>query len=216
EAHQLDKIVIAHILTAEAAKTAIEVGVDGLAHLFIDRPEWTPELIRAIANKGIVVTTCLVLNSSIIGRSACDIAHDERVQPKLNDDWKMTMCSCFNTFPSGKMEDNFNNVKDLYEAGVDILAGTDVSVPMPHLGGLAHGVSIHHEMQLLVRSGLSPIDALKSATSVIAKRFSLSDRGQIAEGLRADLVLVKGNPIKDISDTLSIVGIWKEGMSYHN
>jgi len=216
EAHQLDKIVIAHILTAEAAKTAIEVGVDGLAHLFIDRPEWTPELIRAIADKGIFVTPCLVLNSSIIGRSACDIAHDERVQPKLNDDWKMTMCSCFNTFPSGKMEDNFNNVKDLYEAGVDILAGTDVSVPMPHLGGLAHGVSIHHEMQLLVRSGLSPIDALKSATSVIAKRFSLSDRGQIAEGLRADLVLVKGNPIKDISDTLSIVGIWKEGISYHN
>ncbi len=87
---------------------------------------------------------------------------------------------------------------------------------MPHLGGLAHGVSVHHEMQLLVQSGLSPIDALRSATSVIAKRFSLSDRGQIAEGLRADLVLVKGNPIKDISDTLSIVGIWKEGISYHN
>ncbi len=212
EAHKLGKIAIAHVLTAEAAKTAVEVGVDGLAHLFIDRPDWTPELIKSIADKGIFVTPCLVLNSSIIGKSACHIAHDERVESKLNEDWKMTMCSCFNTFPSGKMEDNFNNVKDLHDAGVDILVGTDVSVPMAHLGGLAHGVSVHHEMQLLVEAGLTPIDVLKAATSVIARRFNLTDRGQITEGLRADLVLVKGNPTENISDTLSIVGIWKEGV----
>ncbi len=216
EAHRLGKIAIAHVLTAEAAQTAIEVGVDGLAHLFIDRPDWTPDLIKSIAVRGIFVTPCLVLNSSIIGKSACHVANDERVQPKLNEDWKMTMCSCFNTFPKGKMEDNFSNVKDLHNAGVDILVGTDVSVPMAHLGGLAHGVSVHHEMQLLVEAGLTPIDALKGATSVIAKRFSLADRGRIAEGLRADLVLVKGDPTKNISDTLSIVGIWKEGFSCNN
>jgi imidazolonepropionase-like amidohydrolase len=114
------------------------------------------------------------------------------------------------------MEDNFNNVKDLKDAGVDILVGTDVSVPMPHLGGLAHGVSVHHEMQLLVEAGLSPIDALRSATSITSKRFNLSDRGVIAEGMRADLLLVKGDPTKNISDSLSIVDIWKEGESYHN
>jgi imidazolonepropionase-like amidohydrolase len=216
EAHKLGKIAIAHVLTAEAAKIAVEVGVDGLAHLFIDRPTWTPELIKSIADKRIFVTPCLVLNSSIIGKSACHVAQDERVQYKLNEDWKMTMCSCFNTFPSGNMEDNFSNVKDLHDAGVDILAGTDVSVPMPHLGGLAHGVSVHHEMQLLVEAGLSRMDALRSATSVIAKRFSLSDRGIIAEGKRADLILVKGDPTKNISDSLSIVGVWKEGVSYGN
>ncbi|MDV3709451.1 imidazolonepropionase [Elizabethkingia anophelis] len=212
EAHKLGRIAIAHVLTAEAAKTAVEIGVDGLAHLFIDRPEWTPKLIKSIADKGIFVTPCLVLNSSIIGKSACHIVHDERVESKLNEDWKNTMCSCFNTFPSGKMEDNFNNVKDLHDAGVDILVGTDVSVPMAHLGGLAHGVSVHHEMQLLVEAGLRPIDALRSATSVTAKRFSLTDRGRIAEGLRADVVLVKGDPTKNISNTLSIVGVWKEGL----
>jgi len=212
EAHKLGKIAIAHVLTAEAAKTAVEVGVDGLAHLFIDRPDWTPELIKSIADKGIFVTPCLVLNSSIIGKSACHVAHDERVNHKLNEDWKMTMCSCFNTFPSGNMEDNYNNVKDLHDAGVDILVGTDVSVPMAHLGGLAHGVSVHHELQLLVEAGLSPIEALQSATSVIAKRFSLSDRGQISEGMRADLFLVKGDPTTTISDTLSILNVWKEGV----
>lgn len=146
EAHKLGKIAIAHVLTAEAAKTAVDVGVDGLAHLFIDRPDWTPELIKSIKDNGIFVTPCLVLNSSIIGKSACHIAQDERVINKLNEDWKVTMCSCFKTFPAGSMEDNFKNVKDLRDAGVDILVGTDVSVPMPHLGGLAHGASVHHEM----------------------------------------------------------------------
>lgn len=214
EAHKLGKIAIAHALTAEAAKTAIEIGVDGLAHLFIDRPSWTAELIKTIADKRIFVTPCLVLNSSIVGNSACHVAHDERVGPKLNEDWKMTMCSCFNTFPSGNMKDNFKNVKDLFDAGVDILVGTDVSVPMSHLGGLAHGVSVHHEMQLLVEAGLRPVDVLKAATSVTAKRFSLLDRGIIAEGMRADFILVTGDPTKNISDTLSIVGVWKEGVLY--
>jgi imidazolonepropionase-like amidohydrolase len=53
-------------------------------------------------------------------------------------------------------------------------------------------------------------DALKAATSVTAKRFHLADRGRIAEGLRADLLLVNGDPTQNISDTLSIVGVWKE------
>lgn len=215
EAHKLGKIAIAHVLTAEAAKTAVNIGVDGLAHLFIDRPTWTGKLINSIVEKGIFVTPCLVLNSSIIGNPACELAHDKRVAPKLNEDWKMTMCSCFNTFPAGNMQDNFDNVKELFDAGVDILVGTDVSVPMPHLGGLAHGVSVHHEMQLLVEAGLKPIDALKSATSVTARRFGLSDRGIIEAGMRADLILVKGDPTTNISDSLNIVGVWKEGESCH-
>ena len=213
KAHQLGKIAIAHVLTAEAAKTAVEVGVDGLAHLFIDRPAWTSDLIKSIADKGIFVSPCLVLNSSIIGNSACSLAHDYRVKDKLSQDWKNTLCSCFHTFPEANMDDNFKNVKDLHDAGVDILVGTDVSVPMPHLGGLAHGVSVHHEMQMLVEAGLSPIEALRSATSIPARRFSLHDRGKIDVGLRADLVLVKGNPAEQICDSLSIISVWKEGIA---
>jgi len=214
EAHTLGKIAIAHVLTAEAAKTAMSIGVDGLAHLFIDRPLWTAELIQSIADRGAFVTPCLVLNSSIIGNNACQLAHDERVISKLDEQWMNTLCSCFHTFPEGKMEDNFNNVMDLHLAGVDILVGTDVSVPVPHLGGLAHGVSVHHELQLLVEAGLTPVEALRAATSVPAKRFDLSDRGQIKEGKRADMILVKGNPTTNISDTLSILHVWKEGIQY--
>lgn len=216
EAHKHNKLVIAHILTAEAAQTAVNIGVDGLAHLFIDRPEWTPGLIKQIAEKNIFVTPCLVLNSSILGHNACHIAHDARVIDKLEPQWKDTMCSCFNTFPEGNMQDNFDNVFDLYKAGVTILAGTDVSVPVPSLGGLAHGVSVHHEMQFLVQAGLTPIEALRCATSNIASVFGLTDRGRIVEGARADLLLVKGDPTKNISDTLSIESVWLNGSLQNN
>jgi len=214
EAHRFNKIAIAHTLTAETAKLAVEIDIDGLAHLFIDRPEWTPDLIKIIAEKGVFVTPCLVLNASIIGKNACHIAHDERVIHKLDKVWVNTMCSCFHTFPQGDLQNSFKNLVDLHHAGVDLLVGTDVSFPIPTLGGLAHGVSVHHEMQLFVEAGLSPIQALRAATSVPAKRFSLDDRGIIAIGKRADLLLVKGDPTTNISDSLSMMAVWKAGINY--
>jgi len=214
EAHRLNMLVIAHVLTAEAAMTAVRIGVDGLAHLFIDRPDWTAKLIDAIAERNIFVIPCLVLNSSIIGKDASEMAFDHRVRSKLDPLWMDTMCSCFKTFPQGNMEDNYCNVLDLHQAGVPILAGTDVSVPVPQLGGLAHGVSVHHEMQLLVKAGLSNLEALKAATSVPANAFNLLDRGSIEVGKRADLILVDGDPSVHISDSLSLVHVWKAGVSY--
>ncbi|MGF7080936.1 amidohydrolase family protein [Mucilaginibacter sp. UYCu711] len=215
EAHRLNKMAIAHVLTAETTKIAIEIGMDGLAHLFIDRPQWTPDLITAIATSGVFVTPCLVLNSSIIGKNACHIAHDERVINKLDQAWVTTMCSCFHTFPEGDLQDSFKNLIDLHNAGVDLLIGTDVSLPVPRLGGLAHGVSVHHEMQLFVEAGLSPVEALRAATSVPARRFGLHDRGMISVGNRADLLLVKGDPTQNISDSLSLIAVWKAGIDYN-
>ena len=99
----------------------------------------------------------------------------------------------------------------LHKAGVDILAGSDVSEPLSILGGLAHGASLHQELQLLVAAGLTPVEALKSATSVPARRFGLTDRGRIVPGARADLLLVKGDPTTSISDMLNIQAIWRRG-----
>lgn len=212
EAHRHSKIAIAHILTTESAQQAIEVGVDGLAHLFIDRPDTTSELVRMIADAGAFVTPCLVLNSSIIGSPASELAKDPRVSSKLSPEWLDTLNASFHTYPQGSMEDNYRNVMDLHRAGVDILVGTDVSVPVPTLGGLAHGASVHHEMQLLVEAGLTPVEALQSATSKTARRFGLDDRGRIVESARADLVLVDGDPTTHISDSLSILEVWQRGV----
>jgi imidazolonepropionase-like amidohydrolase len=70
---------------------------------------------------------------------------------------------------------------------------------------------MHGELELLVDSGLSPAAALRAATSLVAQRFSLPDRGRIAPGLQADLLLVNGDPTTDIRDSLSIEGVWRRG-----
>jgi imidazolonepropionase-like amidohydrolase len=117
-----------------------------------------------------------------------------------------------NVYPQGNLDGAYASVIALHKAGVDILAGCDVSDPLPILGGLAHGASLHHELQLLVAAGLTPIEALQAATATPARRFGLSDRGRIAPGARADLLLVDGNPTTNISDTLSIRTVWRQGV----
>ncbi|EON96441.1 putative organophosphate acid anhydrase protein [Phaeoacremonium minimum UCRPA7] len=211
EVHRREKMAIAHILTYDTAEIAIDAGMDGLAHIFIDRPADESFIHKAKA-AGTFITPCLCLNASIMGLPPASLASDERVSSKLSQEWLSTLKSSFNTYPAGDFNVVLKTVGDLHKAGIDILAGTDASVPMPHLGGLAHGASVHHELQLLVQAGLTTVDALKAATSVPARRFGLKDRGHVKEGLRADLLLVEGNPTINISDTLSIKGVWKRGV----
>jgi imidazolonepropionase-like amidohydrolase len=86
EAHRYGKMAIAHVTTAAATQQAIAAGMDGLAHLFFDRPH-TPELIAAIISSGVFVTTCLVVNSSALGHSGAALAADERVRSRLSKKW---------------------------------------------------------------------------------------------------------------------------------
>jgi len=215
EAHRHGKMAIAHVTTVEGGKKAISAGVDGLAHLFFDRQP-AAELVAAIASSGSFVTPTLVTLSSAFGNSAAAIAADERVRARLSDKWLDSLSRSMNVYPQGKLNDAYASVMALRNAGVDILAGSDVSEPLPFLGGLAHGASLHHELQLLVAAGLTPVEALRAATSVPARRFGLVDRGRIAPGARADLLLVRGDPTTRIADTLSIRSIWRRGAMVHS
>jgi imidazolonepropionase-like amidohydrolase len=211
EAHRLGKMAIAHVTTFEGGQKAILAGVDGLAHLFFDRQP-DSEFIATIASSGSFVIPTLVALSTAFGNSAAVLAADKRVSSRLSKKWLNSLSRSMNVYPQGKLKDAYASVLALHKAGVDILAGSDVSEPIPILGGLAHGASLHHELQLLVAAGLEPIEALRAATSKPARRFGLTDRGRIVPGARADLLLVDGDPITNIADTLSIVGIWKQGI----
>jgi imidazolonepropionase-like amidohydrolase len=71
---------------------------------------------------------------------------------------------------------------------------------------------MHQELYLFVhKAGMTPEEALRSATSLNAKCFRFDDRGRLAEGLNADLLLVEGNPLENIDDTLNIRGVWRDG-----
>jgi hypothetical protein len=100
-------------------------------------------------------------------------------------------------------------IAQLLAAGVPILAGTDAPNP-----GTAHGATMHEELALLVAAGMSPSQALTAATAAPAAAFHLDDRGRIAIGRRADLVLVDGDPTEDIRATRAIVGVWRAGVPF--
>lgn len=84
-------------------------------------------------------------------------------------------------------------VKALHDAGVPLLAGTDAGIDLVAPGELAG------EIELFVHAGLTPYDALRSATSEAARFLGVDDElGTIAVGKRADLVLLGGNPLADV------------------
>jgi imidazolonepropionase-like amidohydrolase len=93
----------------------------------------------------------------------------------------------------------------MYRAGVPILAGTDALA----------GFTLHSELELYVKAGLTPAQVLQVATWNGAKYSrTLEDRGSIAVGKRADLILVDGDPTKNISDIRNIALVIKNGTAY--
>ncbi len=96
---------------------------------------------------------------------------------------------------------------EMYEAGIPIGAGTDTPIALA-----APGYSLHSELEMLVRAGLPPIEALRAATLRPAEFFGLeNEMGTIEAGQLADLVLLSGNPLEDITATRSVVAVVTKG-----
>jgi hypothetical protein len=97
----------------------------------------------------------------------------------------------------------FKMVGDMYRAGVPILAGTDTAAGVR----VYPGFSLHEELQLLVKAGLSPMATLQSATLNAGKYLGLADTGTVEVGKRADLVLLDADPLEEIGNTRKIQGV---------
>ncbi len=207
-AHRRGKLVIVHTLTLQEALDAVEVDADGLGHLFTDQvPDAT--FGRFVAeHHAFVIPTLTVLETAMGKPSGSSLVSDSYLAPYLTSS---DIANLQRTFPFNSTQGTYaiaeEAIRQLKSAGVPILGGTDAPNP-----GTSHGASIHRELELLVQAGLTPLEALASVTSVPARIFGLTDRGRIAPGLRADLVLVQGNPDTDIMATRDIVYIWKCGV----
>jgi imidazolonepropionase-like amidohydrolase len=206
-------LTVVHVTSLEGARATVAAGADGLAHLFgdtlIDEP-----LARRMAAQGMFVVPTLSIFAAMDGQGmGPELAADPHFAPLLTANQRTALGAA----PPGKDDPmagyltRFNiaraseNVRRLRAAGVRILAGDDT----PNMA--SHGVSMHGEMLLLTRAGLTPAEAITAATRGPADAFRLADRGRIAPGARADLVLVEGNPLVDIRATRAIVHVFKNG-----
>jgi hypothetical protein len=103
-----------------------------------------------------------------------------------------------------------DNVRLLHETGVVLLAATDVGIPM-----LVPGLSLHEELVLLVQAGLTPSEALQTATVNPARVLGMADSlGTIEAGKLADLVVLDANPLTDIANTRRIRVVVAGGRLY--
>ncbi|MEE4639048.1 MAG: amidohydrolase family protein [Wenzhouxiangella sp.] len=201
-------MALAHVSTQADAIMAIEAGVDGLVHVFADAMASDAFIELAKSNGVFVIPTAVVMAGvggqldleALLAEPGIDqrISQEQR-QSLLQESWAKLNGQAL-------LDRSLANVRAMHEAGIVLLAGSDAPNP-----GTAHGLSLHHELELLVSSGVSPAEALASATSVPAAVFGLEGRGCLTAGCRADMVWVKGNPQTDIRTTRQITQIWKNG-----
>jgi imidazolonepropionase-like amidohydrolase len=209
-AHARGKLAVVHIHSEQQAMDAIGSGADGLAHLFAFGGDVVdPKFVPLVAERrAFVIPTFSVLESVYNDSPGQHLLDDSRLSSYVAAEYLAQLKKNINHGQPDNCMFSMTAIPLLAAAQVRILAGTDAGNP-----GTAPGISMHGELEYLVKAGLTAKQAWAAATSVPASTFHLDDRGRIAPGLRADLVLVTDDPTVDITATRDIVQVWKGGIS---
>jgi imidazolonepropionase-like amidohydrolase len=198
-AHELGMTVTGHVPTALGVERALEAGMDQVAHLPFRGDASSSEtrnIIALMAQRKTVVDPTLPWNE-LLGRApTVPIESFEPGFPSVAEPLALSYRSVANTVTASAAQEGLDRqlaiVRALHGAGVPIVAGTDGAVP---------GYSLLRSVELYVRAGLSPMEALQSATSVAARAMGLeSEGGTIQAGTWADLVVLDASPLADISN----------------
>ncbi|RFP13867.1 amidohydrolase [Duganella sp. BJB475] len=209
-AHARGKLAVVHISSLADARAALEAGADGLAHLFNGERLSDAELagfVKLVQQKRAFVIPTMSVLESIAGMREDDVLGDAGLAALLTKEQvaplKVTYGQQVNAV---RMAAPNQVVAALNKAGAPLLAGTDAGN-----SGTQYGISLLHELRSLVQAGLTPQQALAAATSAPARAFKLADRGRIAKGYKANLLLVQGDAGSDVGALHHIVEVWKDG-----
>lgn len=211
-AHQRGKLAVVHVSNEADARAALDAGADGLVHLFLGAaPDAAAvdSLAQLAKRKGAFVIPTFAVLESAAGVRGDDLLADAGLAPLVDREGAATLKARYGAQARPQALATPRAVTAaLARAGVPILAGTDAGN-----AGTLYGISMHRELAALVEAGLTPTVALAAATAAPATAFKLGQRGCIASGCKADLLLVEGNPAADIKATRQIVEVWKDGQS---
>ncbi len=218
EAHRHQTPVAAHIFYLADAKELVHAGVDVLAHSVRDLPV-DPAFFDAVKQHGVFYIPTLTVDESFFVyadqpawlnspffRAACPpdvyatLTSDAYRQKVLSDPL------------TGRHRVDHAvaeaNLKASLMAGVKIAFGTDSGANIYRVPGFAE----HHELAMMVESGLTPLQAIHAATETSAELLGIAGKtGTLTPGKSADLILLRGNPAEDIHNTEKIAAIWHQG-----
>ena len=216
EAHKNGLRVAAHIYDLDDAKAIVRAGVDIIAHGVRDKPV-DAELIDTMKARSVwyIATMVLDYTNYIFAEQPpwmrepfFQRALHPEVRTQLDDPAyrERTLSSPGTTKNRAAVATNKKNLKELYDAGVRIGLGSDFGV-----GLRIPGVAEHLELALMVEAGFTPLQAITIATSNTAALLKLDDRGSVATGKLADLLVLDADPSTDIANTRKIYAVWHRG-----
>ena len=217
--------VAVRLLRDSAAPTAGKiqasvVGVSALALTVVMLTFWVPiswrssdsgidRVAKRVRDAGIVVQSTLVVCDTFSADGRAALMNDRAIDflmPAIRVDWRQQPRR---GIPFSRVTGFMQKViGGLHRQGVPIMAGTDaMGLPL-----VAPGSSLHREFRLLAASGLSPYEVIRSATVVPAEFLGKSTEfGTIAPGQRADLLLVEGNPLENLTSLEQPSGVMVRG-----
>jgi imidazolonepropionase-like amidohydrolase len=216
EAHKSGLRVAAHIYDLDDAKAIVRAGVDVIAHGVRDKPV-DSEFIDMMKARSVWYISTIVLDyTNFVFADQPPWMREPFVQRALHpavraqfDDpeyRERTLASPVTAKNRAAVATNKQNLKAVSDAGIGIGFGSDSGV-----GLRIPGMAEHLELALMVDAGLTPMQAIANATSNAAALLKLDDRGVLAPGRLADLVVLDADPSADISNSRKIHAVWHRG-----
>lgn len=197
----------------------IKAGQNSIEHV-LSTPDLNDTTISLLKEGGVFFTPNLLIIDKIARYNDPSLHSDKRlnqVSPILKQHWKKQTeawgdnVSSTVEYMRSVMPEMQRRTAALQRAGVLLLAGTDVGIPYAYPGS-----SLHEELELLVQAGLSPLQALQTATVHPAQFFNKEHEiGSVQKGKRADLVLLNSNPLKNIANTKDINMVFFNGKVFN-
>ena len=225
EAHRLGMTVTGHIPIGMTAIQGVEAGMDQINHVMYltavmtdaktgtvsaDSPQ-AKKVIALLLEHHTVVDPTLALLEILTHSTDKPISTFEpgilRVTPELREGLEtMGVTPQESDQAAARFRSLMATVRVLHEAGVPIVTGTDQSVP---------GFSLDREIELYVQAGFTPMEAIQAATLAPARAMGMEkESGTIEAGKRADVILVDGNPLENISDIRKVSTVFAGGRMY--
>lgn len=221
--------VIGHIPMSISPEHAIDAGQRLIAHseevMKHAGGDYRAERVEYYADRmargGVWMTPTLVTTRSILEYFADPGAHLARPEaayfrhPMERGVWAFITERLYRPIPEDvreELRDGFERfqrplTRAFHEHGGRMMVGTDTPFP-----GLVAGFALHRELQELVDVGLTPFEALRTATTTPFEYLGESDRaGTIAVGMESDLVLLDANPLEDIAAASQVAGVLMRG-----